>query len=211
MIHFDVALTVSVMRYISDLHLGRVDPATYHSRFDVERDKFDRARFLLERIARHDAKLHAFVHVYAEEARAAAAAADEARRAGRALGPLHGVPVAVKDIVDIEGLIATGGSRVWEKRVSPLTATLLLLPGPSTWAWATLGTMVGLRIALHYAVRSRIPISGPAQPWLVPIRECASFGVWAVSFLTRRVRWGARTLVVGSDYNNMSMVKDDRT
>jgi murein L,D-transpeptidase YcbB/YkuD len=52
MIHFDVALTVSAMRYISDLHLGRVDPATYHSRFDVERDRFDRARFLLERIAR---------------------------------------------------------------------------------------------------------------------------------------------------------------
>jgi murein L,D-transpeptidase YcbB/YkuD len=52
MIHFDVALTVSAMRYISDLHLGRADPGTYHSRFDVERDKFDRARFLLERIAR---------------------------------------------------------------------------------------------------------------------------------------------------------------
>jgi aspartyl-tRNA(Asn)/glutamyl-tRNA(Gln) amidotransferase subunit A len=80
---------------------------------------------LLERISRLDAKLHAFVHVYAEEARAAAAAADEARRAGRALGPLHGIPVAVKDIVDIEGRITTGGSKVWEKRVSPLTATLV--------------------------------------------------------------------------------------
>lgn len=52
MIQFDVALTVSAMRYISDLHLGRVDPGIYHSRFDVERDKFDRAHFLLERIAR---------------------------------------------------------------------------------------------------------------------------------------------------------------
>lgn len=80
---------------------------------------------LLERIARDDAKLHAFVHVYAEEARAAAAAADDARRAGRALGPLHGIPVAVKDIVDMEGRITTGGSKVWEKRVSPLTATLV--------------------------------------------------------------------------------------
>ncbi|MDE3135275.1 MAG: L,D-transpeptidase family protein [Acidobacteriota bacterium] len=52
MIHFDVALSVSAMRYISDLHLGRVDPGTYHSRFDVERPKFDRAQFLLVRIAR---------------------------------------------------------------------------------------------------------------------------------------------------------------
>jgi L,D-transpeptidase YcbB len=52
LIRFDVALTVSAMRYISDLHLGRVDPGTYHSGFDVERKKYDRARFLLERIAR---------------------------------------------------------------------------------------------------------------------------------------------------------------
>ena len=80
---------------------------------------------LLARIARDDPKLHAFVHVYAEEARAAAAAADAARRAGQALGPLHGIPVAVKDIVDIEGRITTGGSKVWQKRVSPLTATLV--------------------------------------------------------------------------------------
>lgn len=80
---------------------------------------------LLERIARHDAKLHAFVAVYADDARAAAAAADAARRAGHAVGPLHGIPVAVKDIVDIEGRITTGGSKVWQKRVSPLTATLV--------------------------------------------------------------------------------------
>jgi aspartyl-tRNA(Asn)/glutamyl-tRNA(Gln) amidotransferase subunit A len=80
---------------------------------------------LLGRIARDDAKLHAFVHVYAEEARAAAAAADAARRAGHAVGPLHGIPVAVKDIVDIEGRVTTGGSKVWEKRISPLTATLV--------------------------------------------------------------------------------------
>jgi murein L,D-transpeptidase YcbB/YkuD len=52
MVHFDVALTVSAMRYVSDLHLGRVDPLTFHKGFDVERDKYDMARFLLERIAR---------------------------------------------------------------------------------------------------------------------------------------------------------------
>ena len=80
---------------------------------------------LLERISRQDAKLHAFVHVYAEEARVVAAAADAARRAGHAVGPLHGIPVAVKDIVDIEGRITTGGSKVWQERVSPLTATLV--------------------------------------------------------------------------------------
>jgi ceramide glucosyltransferase len=93
----------------------------------------------------------------------------------------------------------------------PLATLLLLLPGPAPWAFAPLAVMVGLRIALHYLVRARIPIAGPARPWLVPVRECASFGVWAASFLTRRVRWGARTLVVGHDYNNMLLAKDDRT
>ncbi len=80
---------------------------------------------LLERIAREDAKLHAFVSVYADDARTAAAAADAARGAGHAVGPLHGIPVAVKDIVDIEGRVTTGGSKVWDKRVSPVTATLV--------------------------------------------------------------------------------------
>lgn len=93
----------------------------------------------------------------------------------------------------------------------PLSALLLLLPGLSVQAWVPLGAMIGLRIALHYVVRRRIAISDLARPWLVPVRECASFGVWAASFLTRRVRWGARTLVVGNNYNDMSMVKDDRT
>jgi aspartyl-tRNA(Asn)/glutamyl-tRNA(Gln) amidotransferase subunit A len=80
---------------------------------------------LLERIERLDRKLHAFVRVYANEARAAAAAADAERLHGRVLGPLHGIPVAVKDIVDIEGRITTGGSKVWAERVSPVTATLV--------------------------------------------------------------------------------------
>ena len=79
----------------------------------------------LERIARHDAKLHAFVTVYADEARAVAAAADTARAAGHAIGPLHGIPVAVKDIIDIEGRVTTGGSKVWRERVSPVTATVV--------------------------------------------------------------------------------------
>src|SRR5687767_9635840 len=80
---------------------------------------------LLERIERYDRKLHAFVTVYADEARAAAAVADAAIGAGRAVGPLHGIPVAVKDIIDMEGRITTGGSKVWAERVSPVTATLV--------------------------------------------------------------------------------------
>jgi L,D-transpeptidase YcbB len=47
---FDVALTVSTMRYISDLHLGRVDPKTLHRDFDPERHKYDLAEFLRQRV-----------------------------------------------------------------------------------------------------------------------------------------------------------------
>jgi len=79
----------------------------------------------LQRIERFDDRLHSFIAVYADAARQAARAADLARLAGHATGPLHGIPVAVKDIVDIEGQVTTGGSRVWADRVSPVTATLV--------------------------------------------------------------------------------------
>jgi aspartyl-tRNA(Asn)/glutamyl-tRNA(Gln) amidotransferase subunit A len=79
---------------------------------------------LLARIERLDGKLHAFIALYAEEARLAAEAADKAIRSGHGVGPLHGIPIAIKDLVDIEGRVTTGGSKVWKDRVSPTTATL---------------------------------------------------------------------------------------
>ena len=79
---------------------------------------------LLARIDRLEPRLGAFVDVYRDEALAEARAADLARRTGTAVGRFHGVPIALKDIIDIEGRITTGGSKVWESRVSPVTATL---------------------------------------------------------------------------------------
>ena len=78
----------------------------------------------LERIRRYDGKLHAFVTVYENEARVAAAIADRALESGQRLGPLHGIPVALKDLVELEGRITTGGSMCWRDRVSPVTATI---------------------------------------------------------------------------------------
>lgn len=79
----------------------------------------------LARIARHSAKLHAFIDIYDADARLAAEAADRAIRAGHAVGPLHGVPIAIKDLVEIEGRITTGGSAAQRKRRSGVTATLV--------------------------------------------------------------------------------------
>ena len=84
----------------------------------------DLTEALLARIETHDSKLHAFVTVYGDDARRAAEAADLAIRAGHAVGPLHGVPIALKDIIDMEGRTTTGGSKAWSDRVSPVTATL---------------------------------------------------------------------------------------
>jgi aspartyl-tRNA(Asn)/glutamyl-tRNA(Gln) amidotransferase subunit A len=79
---------------------------------------------LLERIRAGEPRLHAFVEVYAQDARLAAEAADKAIRSGHAIGPLHGIPIALKDLIEIEGKVTTGGSHVWRDRRSTVTATL---------------------------------------------------------------------------------------
>jgi len=70
-------------------------------------------------------KLHAFVSVNAANARLAAEAADRAIRAGHAVGPLHGIPIAIKDLVEIEGEVAMGGTAAWRNRIAPHSATLV--------------------------------------------------------------------------------------
>ena len=78
----------------------------------------------LGRIASQDAKLHAYVEVYAQDARLAARGAEAAIRAGQAVGPLHGIPIALKDLVELEGRVVTGGSEAWAQRRATRTATL---------------------------------------------------------------------------------------
>ena len=77
----------------------------------------------LARIARLDGKLHAFVDVYAEDARRLAHVADLERETHMKRGPLHGLPIALKDLLEIEGRQTTAGSHSWRGRVSDHTAT----------------------------------------------------------------------------------------
>lgn len=77
---------------------------------------------LLARIAKADGRLHSMVTVYAEEARALARAADQARAARLPLGSLHGLPVVLKDLLDIEGRVCTLGSQRNLARVATETA-----------------------------------------------------------------------------------------
>ncbi len=48
--HFDAALTICVMRYISDLHMGRVNPKQFKVGFDVEQKKYDLPQFLAQKL-----------------------------------------------------------------------------------------------------------------------------------------------------------------
>lgn len=70
-----------------------------------------------------DAVVRAVAHVDVLGARAAARAADARRHAGQPLGPLHGVPVTVKDWIDVAGMPCTGGATAYRARVPARDAT----------------------------------------------------------------------------------------
>jgi len=82
----------------------------------------------LSRVQRHEPQVRAFVTLTPERAQAAAVRADEDRAAGRPVGPLAGVPVAVKDLFCTRGVPTTAGSRVLAGHD----------PGVDATAWARL-------------------------------------------------------------------------
>jgi aspartyl-tRNA(Asn)/glutamyl-tRNA(Gln) amidotransferase subunit A len=76
------------------------------------------AETLLQRIERLNPKLHAFKALTRERALAEARAAEALLRAGCDLGPLHGIPYAVKDLYDVKGEATTAGSHLLEKNIA---------------------------------------------------------------------------------------------
>jgi aspartyl-tRNA(Asn)/glutamyl-tRNA(Gln) amidotransferase subunit A len=100
-----------VHRLSAEIAAGRLSPV------DLVED-------CLARTARLEPKLQAYVSLHAAAARLAAEAADKAIRSGHRIGPLHGIPIAVKDLVEIEGKVAMGGTAAWKDRVAIRTATL---------------------------------------------------------------------------------------
>ncbi|MEY9873704.1 aspartyl-tRNA(Asn)/glutamyl-tRNA(Gln) amidotransferase subunit A [Streptacidiphilus sp. MAP12-33] len=78
----------------------------------------------LDRINAVDEKVHAFLHVDTDGALAAARAVDAKRAAGEELGPLAGVPLALKDVFTTKGIPTTAGSKMLEGWRPPYDATL---------------------------------------------------------------------------------------
>lgn len=76
---------------------------------------------LLDRIDARNDRTNAFVTVTRERARKRAKEAERAVESGEALGPLHGVPVAIKDLNNVEGVRTTSGSLLFEDRIADAT------------------------------------------------------------------------------------------
>ena len=96
-------------------------------------------KFSAQEIAREALKLSedenekygAFLHFSPKRALRAAEGVDAAIAAGKPLGPLAGVPVAVKDVIMTDGLKTTCGSRMLENYVAAYDATAVIAPGSS--------------------------------------------------------------------------------
>ena len=82
-------------------------------------------RVYLKRIERLDARLRAYITVLPETALETARKAETAVMRGDALGPLHGVPYAVKDQFDTAGVLTTLGSRILRHHVPVENATAI--------------------------------------------------------------------------------------
>src|SRR6476469_6978994 len=71
----------------------------------------------LARIEKLDGKLHSFIRVLADSARAEARTAESEIAAGKYCGPLHGIPIGLKDIYETGGIATTGHSKVMQDHV----------------------------------------------------------------------------------------------
>ena len=80
---------------------------------------------LLERIEKLDPRLHAFIRLDAEAAMDTARAAEKEITAGRIRGPLHGIPIGVKDIINVAGLPTTCHSKILLDNVARQDAVVI--------------------------------------------------------------------------------------
>ncbi len=122
---------------------------------DGDRSPTEVVESTLERIHERNDRTNAFVTITDDLAREMAAEADRAIAEGEPLGPLHGVPVAIKDLDDVEGVTTTSGSLLFEDRVadsdSPFVARLkeagAIVVGKTNTPEFGLGTTTDNRVA----------------------------------------------------------------
>lgn len=80
---------------------------------------------MLDRIADMNSQLNAYITVTADLALKQAERADRELAKGLDRGPLHGIPVAIKDLIDTQGVVTTGGSKHYKTRIPEHDATVI--------------------------------------------------------------------------------------
>ena len=103
--------------YLSALELGTLLRKRQVSATEI-------VQAMLARIQALDRHMHAYITVMADEALSAARRLDAELAAGQDRGPLHGIPVAVKDLYDTAGTRTTSGSKIFADRVPEQDATI---------------------------------------------------------------------------------------
>ena len=118
-------------------------------------------RTYLERIDRLNPTLGAYITVMSETATAEAATAEDEVGRGVYRGPLHGIPVAIKDIIYTEGVLTSAGSRVLADHVPDYDSTIV------ERLRASGAVLVGKLNLSEFAVGGTIdhPFGTPRNPW----------------------------------------------
>ena len=149
------------------------------------------AQAFISRTDEVDEKVHAFLHRDDEDFLEQAKASDERRSKGETLGPLDGVPVALKDVISHKGQPLTAASRILENYVSPYDAT-------TTVKLKEAGALVWGRLNLdEFAMGSSTENSafGPTNnPWNLSCVPGGSSGGSAAAVAARQA-----PLTLGSD------------
>ena len=145
----------------------------------------------LARIDALDRKLNSFLEVFREEALIAARDLEREIREGRYRGPLHGVPVGLKDLIDVKGKVTTGGSTILADNVATCDATLVRrLKAAGAIVMGKLN-LVEFALGAH----GLNPHYGPAHnPWDLDRITCGSSSGSAAS-VAGGILWAA----IGSD------------
>src|SRR4030065_2188944 len=99
-------------------------------------------------MAKLEPSLHAFLHIAKETALRGASDADQKRKENGDSRPLLGIPVAIKDVLTVEGMPCTAGSKILEGFIPPYTATAvqrlldagMIILGKTTTAEFALGS-----------------------------------------------------------------------
>ena len=139
--------------YLDLVEVGRRVGARTLSSVEVTRAQ-------LERIARLDARLHSYARVTPEAALAAAEQADREIAQGRIRGPLHGVPLAVKDLCDTQGVVTAAGTTIFRDHVPSRDAGVVArLKAAGAVLLGKLQMTEGAFAAHHPAIEP------PVNPW----------------------------------------------